>query len=75
MLAPLVSMAAVHRVGKPRLGSSARPRPTIARFISREHRDLVFKCKNQGTRTLISHKIIQEEYKRKISYDTSNEKG
>ena len=40
---------AVHRVGKPRSEDASKsfPRPIIARFLSREDRDLVFRARNR----------------------------
>ena len=40
---------AVHRVGKPRSEDASKsfPRPIIARFLSREERDTVFRARNR----------------------------
>ena len=53
---------AVHRVGKPAVqnvdnSTSARPRPIIARFVSREHTEQVLGVKNR----LKNARAIQEE--------------
>ena len=65
---------AVHRVGKPRLedASKSTPRPIIARFLSREDRDAVFRERNRlkdSSRTKDVYmtqdyaKVIQQERK------------
>ena len=62
---------AVHRVGKPRSedASKSTPRPIIARFLSREDRDTVFRARNRSLRakdvyiTQDYAKAIQQERK------------
>ena len=63
---------AVHRVGKPRSedASKSTPRPIIARFLSREDRDTVFRARNRLKGSLRAKDVyITQDYAKAIQQE------
>ena len=63
---------AVHRVGKPRKEDASKsfPRPIIARFHSREDRDIVFRARNRLKDSLRGKNVyITQDYAKAIQQE------